>query len=71
VDCAFDVFLIVGSETLPHYKLLAAEVLAYLPDASLSEIQGVGHGRPWQARPEFVRRVLDFVELNARGRSAL
>lgn len=59
------VLLIVGSETLPHYKLVAAEVLACLPDASLSEIQGVGHGGPWQARPEFVRRVLDFVDLNA------
>jgi len=65
------VLLIVGSETLPHYKLVAAEVLACLPDASLSEIQGVGHGGPWQARPEFVRQVLDFVDLNARGPSAL
>lgn len=61
------VLLIVGAETLPHYKLVAAEVLACLPDASLSEIQGVGHGGPWQAGSEFVRRVLDFVDLNARG----
>lgn len=65
------VMLIVGAETLPHYKLVAAEVLACLPDASMSIIQGVGHGGPWQARPEFVRRVLDFVDLNARESSAL
>ena len=65
------VLLVVGAETLPHYKLVAAEVLACLPDASLSEIQGVGHGGPWQARPEFVRRVLDFVDLNAREPRAL
>ena len=57
------VLLIVGSETLPHYKLVAAEVLACLPDASLSEIQGVGHGGPWQAQAEFLRRVLAFVDL--------
>jgi pimeloyl-ACP methyl ester carboxylesterase len=61
------VLLIVGSETLPHYKLVAAEVLACLPDASLSEIDGVGHGGPWQAKAEFVRLVLDFVDRNARG----
>jgi hypothetical protein len=24
---------------------------------------------PWQARPEFARRVLEFVDLNARGRA--
>ncbi|MGQ0567304.1 MAG: alpha/beta fold hydrolase [Gemmobacter sp.] len=64
------VLLIVGAETLPHYKLVAAEVLACLQDASLSEIQGVGHGGPWQARSEFVRRVLDFVDLNACGSRA-
>lgn len=60
------VLVIVGSETLPHYRLVAAEILACLPKASLSEIQGVGHGGPWQARPEFVRRLLNFVDLNAR-----
>ena len=65
------VLLIVGSETLPHYKLVAAEVMACLSDASLSEIQGVGHGGPWQARPEFVRLVLDFVDLNVRRPIAL
>jgi pimeloyl-ACP methyl ester carboxylesterase len=59
------VLLIVGSETLPHYKLVAAEILACLPNASLTEIRGVGHGGPWQARPEFVRQVLDFVDTNA------
>ncbi len=65
------VLLIVGSETLPHYKLVAAEVLACLPNASLSEIQGVGHGGSWQAKPEFVRRVLDFVDQNAQRPIAL
>ncbi len=64
------VLLIVGSETLPHYKLVAAEILACLPDASLSIIPGVGHGGPWQAQSEFVRRVIDFVDLNARGPGA-
>ena len=64
------VLLIVGSETLPHYKLVAAEVQACLRDASLSEIQGVGHGGPWQAKPAFVQRVLDFVDLKAVGPSA-
>ncbi len=61
------VLLIVGSDTLPHYRLVAAEVLACLPDARLSEIRGVGHGGPWQAGPEFVRMVLDFVDRNAQG----
>lgn len=70
-DVRCPVLLVVGAETLPPYKLVAAEVLACLPDASLSEIHGVGHGGPWQARPEFVRRVLDFVDLNARGSTAL
>lgn len=65
-DVRCPVLLIVGAETLPHYKRVAAEVLACLPDASLSEIQGVGHGGPWQAKPDFVRRVLDFVDLKAR-----
>ena len=58
--------LIVGSETLPHYKLVAAEIQACLSHGSVSEIQGVGHGGPWQARQEFVRLVLDFVDLNTR-----
>jgi pimeloyl-ACP methyl ester carboxylesterase len=65
------VLLIVGAETLPHYKLIATEVLACLPHASLSEIQGVGHGGPWQTRSEFVGRVLDFVDKNARRPKAL
>lgn len=64
------VLLIVGSETLPHYKLVAAEIMACLPNAFLSEIQGVGHGGPWQARPEFGRRVLDFVDQNTQRPSA-
>ena len=64
------VLLIIGSETLPHSKLVAAEVLACLLDASLSEIPSVGHGRPWHARPEFVRRVLLLADLNAGGGSA-
>lgn len=67
---ACPVLLIVGSATLPHYKLVAAEILACLPHASLSEIQGVGHGGPWQARPDFVRLVLDFVDLNATAPAA-
>jgi pimeloyl-ACP methyl ester carboxylesterase len=70
-DVKCPVLLIVGTETLPHYKLVAAEILACLPDASLAEIQGVGHGGPWQARPEFVRLVLDFVDQSARKSSAL
>lgn len=59
------VLLIVGTKTLPHYKLVAAEILTCLRDATLSEIEGVGHGGPWQARPEFVRLLLDFVDRNA------
>jgi pimeloyl-ACP methyl ester carboxylesterase len=64
------VLLMVGTETLPHYKLVAARVRACLRDASLSEIRGVGHGGPWQARYEFVRLVLNFVDINAPRRSA-
>lgn len=60
------VLLLVGSTTLPHYKLVAAEIMGCLRDATLSEIQGVGHGGPWQARPEFVRLLLDFVDKNSR-----
>jgi pimeloyl-ACP methyl ester carboxylesterase len=60
------VLLLVGSETLPHYKRVSAHVLACLPHASLSEIKGVGHGGPWQARPEFVRKVLEFVDRSGR-----
>lgn len=65
------VLLMVGSETLPHYKLVAAEILACLPNASLSEIRGTGHGGPWQARTEFVRRLLDFLDQNAMGSGVL
>lgn len=57
---------VVGSKTLPHYKLVAAEIMACLRDGTLSEIQGVGHGGPWQARSEFVRLLLDFVDNNSR-----
>lgn len=64
------VLLVVGTETFPHYKRVAQEVLACLPNASLSEIQGVGHGGPWQARPEFVRRVLEFVDRNTQRHSS-
>lgn len=64
-EVACPVLLVVGSNTLPHYKLVAAEVMDCLPDAKLSEIQGVGHGGPWQAKPQFVRLVLDFVDLNS------
>jgi pimeloyl-ACP methyl ester carboxylesterase len=56
------VLLIVGSQTLPHYKLVAAEILGCLPDVALSEIEGVGHGGPWQAKSEFVRLLLEFVD---------
>ena len=61
--------IIVGTKTKLHYKRVATEILACLPDASLSEIQGVGHGGPWQARHEFVRRVINFVDLNAGGQT--
>jgi pimeloyl-ACP methyl ester carboxylesterase len=57
--------LVVGSTTLPHYRLVAAEIIACLRDGTLSGIQGVGHGGPWQARPEFVRLLLDFVDKNS------
>lgn len=69
-DVRCPVLLMVGAETLPHYKLVAEEILACLPDASVAKIQGVGHGGPWQARPEFVRLVLDFVDQNARDSTA-
>ncbi len=61
------VLLIVGARTFPHYKRVAAEVFACLPNASLSEIPSVGHGGPWQTRSEFLRLVLDFVDRNASG----
>lgn len=64
-EVACPVLLLCGSDTLPHYKLVAAAVLGCLPDASLSEIGGVGHGGPWQATSEFVRRLIDFVDENA------
>lgn len=63
------VLLIVGAETFAHYKRVAAEVRACLPNASLSEVPGVGHGGPWQARSEFLRLILDFVDRTARGPS--
>lgn len=59
------VLLIVGAQTLPHYKLVAAKVLTCLPNATLAELLGVGHGGPWQAGPRFVRLVLDFINLHA------
>lgn len=61
------VLLVVGSRTMPHYKLVAAEILACLPNAVLSEIVGVGHGGPWQAKDEFVRLLLAFVDRHVKG----
>ncbi len=63
------VLLIIGGETFPHYRRVAEQVQACLPNASLSEIPGVGHGGPWQTRSEFVRLLLDFVDETARGPS--
>lgn len=59
------VLLIVGTDTFAHYRLVAERILACLRDATLAEIRGVGHGGPWQAWPEFLRLVLDFVDLYA------
>ena len=61
------VLLIVGEETLPHYKLVAAEILACVPNGALSKIAGVGHGGPWQAKAEFVRQLLAFVDQHTKG----
>jgi pimeloyl-ACP methyl ester carboxylesterase len=58
--------LVVGEKTLPHYKLVAGEIMACLRDGELSEIPDVGHGGPWQARAQFVRLLLDFVGRNSR-----
>jgi pimeloyl-ACP methyl ester carboxylesterase len=60
------VLLMVGSETLPHYKLVSAEILTCLPNGSLSEMTGVGHGGPWQSKSEFGRILLDFVDRETR-----
>ena len=65
------VLLIVGTATFPHYRLVAEHILACLPNGSLSEIQGVGHGGPWQARAAFVRLLLDFIDRNATKRDGL
>lgn len=57
--------LIVGTETFLHYRLVATQILACVPNGFLSDIHGVGHGGPWQAREEFVRMLLGFIDSNA------
>lgn len=57
--------LIVGTETFPHYRLVASQILACVPNGFQSEIHGVGHGGPWQARDEFVRLLVGFIDSNA------
>ncbi len=63
------VLVVWGTETLPFFEAAAKEVAACLPNATLEEIPGVGHGGPIQAREAFVDRMLSFLrEVDSSGR---
>ncbi len=55
------VLILWGTETLPFFEAAAKEVAACLPNASLEEIPGAGHGAPVQARGAFVEKALLFL----------
>lgn len=55
------VLILWGTETLPFFEAAAREVAACLPNATLGEIPGSGHGAPLQARDAVLEKTLSFI----------
>jgi pimeloyl-ACP methyl ester carboxylesterase len=55
------VLILWGTETLPFFEAAAKEVAACLPNATLEEIPGSGHGAPLQSRDAFLDKTLSFI----------
>ena len=54
--------LVVGAETPDFCDLNAKAIAACVPRSEIAVIEGTGHGGPMQAKDEFVKLTLDFVD---------
>jgi pimeloyl-ACP methyl ester carboxylesterase len=54
--------VMVGSETPAFWDLDARAIADCVPGAEVAVIEGVGHGGPLQAKDEFVKLTLDFID---------
>lgn len=59
---AAPVLILWGSDTLPFFEAAAKEVAACLPNATLEEMPGVGHGAPLQQSEAVIDRILAFID---------
>ena len=56
------VLILYGTDTLPFFEAVAKEVAACLPNATLEEMPGAGHGAPVQQGNAVIERVLAFID---------
>ena len=57
--------VIAGTETLKMWSLAAEAIAGCIPGATLALIDGVGHNGPAEAKDDFVKLTLDFVDAHA------
>ncbi|MCE6958144.1 alpha/beta hydrolase [Cereibacter sphaeroides] len=56
------VLILYGSDTLPFFEAAAKEVARCLPNATLDEMSGEGHGAPLQNSDAVIEEVLAFID---------
>jgi pimeloyl-ACP methyl ester carboxylesterase len=54
--------IVIGSETPDFWDMDARAIADCIPGAEIAIIEGVGHGGPLQAKDQFVKLMLDFIE---------
>ena len=54
--------VVASAETLKMWSLAAEAIAGCIPGATLALIDGVGHNGPVQAKDEFVKVTLDFID---------
>ena len=59
------VLILYGSDTLPYFEAIAKEVAACLPNATLEEMPGAGHGAPVQQGDAVISKMLAFIDAEA------
>lgn len=60
------VLILYGTDTLPFFEAAAKEVAGCLPNATLEERPGEGHGAPLQNSDAVISKILAFIDAQAR-----